>query len=229
MLELAGKPVIEYSLGYATRCDLTEIVIVVGYGAEEVINAFGNRYGHGPIKYVIQREQRGLVDAIEASKEAIGNDDFMLFLGDEVLVNPRHTEMVNKFKEEELFGVCGVVVERDPTRISKTYSVIQDDRCTIHRLIEKPRKPVKNNLMGTGNCIFRSEILSYIDETPINHHRGEKELPDLIQCAVDDGNTVKSFVLGDMYFNVNSLEDLEEARARLLPATEESRTGSKVR
>jgi dTDP-glucose pyrophosphorylase len=83
--------------------------------------------------------------------------------------------------------------------------------------------------MGTGNCIFRSEILSYIDETPINHHRGEKELPDLIQCAVDDGNTVKSFVLGDMYFNVNSLEDLEEARARLLPATEESRTGSKVR
>jgi len=66
-----------------------------------------------------------------------------------------------------------------------------------------------NNIMGTGNCIFKNEILSYIKQTPINQKRGEKELPDLIQCAIDDGNIIKLFVICDNYFNINSPEELK--------------------
>lgn len=157
----------------------------------------------------MQWEQKGLVHAIECSRDKIGKADFMLFLADEVLKNPNHSGMIRKFKEESLFVICGIVIVEDITQIRKTYSVIQNDQDgRIYRLIEKPRNPL-NNIMGTGNCIFKNEIFEYIKYTPINQQRGEKELPDLIQCAIDDGKIVKSFNVGDNYININTYDDLK--------------------
>lgn len=212
MININGKPTIEYSLQCAVNTKISEIVIVVGYKAEEIINTYGNKYGDKIIKYVIQPEPKGLVHAIECAKNTIGKEDFMLMLGDEFMVGPRHQEMISIFKKENLFGVCGVVKVEDVSLINKTYSIIESNDNQIYRLIEKPSKPM-NNSMGTGNCIFRNEILSYIGQTPINQKRGEKELPDLIQCAIDDGNIVKSFVICNKYFNINSNEELQEANS----------------
>jgi dTDP-glucose pyrophosphorylase len=90
----------------------------------------------------------------------------------------------------------------------------------MYRLIEKPRKAL-GNWMGTGNCVFRNEILTYIPQTPINQQRGEKELPDLIQCAIDEGHIVKSFVICGHYANINSEDDLREAGRYLSLVQEE--------
>jgi len=214
MLRLLDRLIIEYSLDCAVATNVNEIVIVVGYRAEDVVNTYGNAYKGKPIKYVIQFDQKGLVHAIECAEETINGEDFMLLLGDEILVNPKHRSMVDQFKKEDLFGICGVFTEKRKERISKTYTIMQDEQRRIFRLIEKPRKPI-NDWMGTGNCIFKNEIFSYIERTPINPNRGEKELPDLIQCAIDEGNIVKSFVICDQYFNINSEDDLQEAEKHI--------------
>ena len=67
--------------------------------------------------------------------------------------------------------------------------------------------------MGTGDCIFRNQIFQYIEYTPIHYERKEKELPDFIQCAIDDGNPVKSFIICDRYANTNTKEDIEIAES----------------
>lgn len=211
MLEIDSKPVLEYNLDRALEMDVDEIVMVVGYRAEDIINRYGTSRNGVKIHYVIQWEQRGLVHAIECSKDAIGNDDFFLLLGDEVLINSRHKEMLREFVDNELFTVCGVCVQKEKSKIGRTYAVLTNDEDRVFRLIEKPKNPL-NDLQGTGHCIFKNEILRYIERTPIHPERGEKELPDLIQCAVDDGQLVKVFHLCDAYTNVNSKEDLEEAK-----------------
>jgi len=210
MLEIDNKPVLEYNLDRALEMDVDEIVMVVGYRAEDVINRYGTGRNGVRIRYVIQGEQKGLVHAIECSKDAIEKDDFFLLLGDEVLINSRHKEMTREFLDSELFAVCGVCVQQDKSKIGRTYAVLVNDEGRVYRLIEKPKKPL-NSLQGTGNCIFKNEILRYIERTPIHPERGEKELPDLIQCAVDDGQLVKIFHICDAYTNVNSIEDLQEA------------------
>ncbi|MCX6759137.1 MAG: nucleotidyltransferase family protein [Candidatus Nealsonbacteria bacterium] len=212
MVEVKGKPLIEYSLDCASQTNISEIVIVVGYKAEEITNTYGNRYKGKPIKYALQPEQRGLVHAIEYAKKAIGGEDFMLMLGDELMIKSKHTEMIKKYRDENLFALCGVVNVKDRNLIKKTYAVIQGEDNRIFRLIEKPSSPM-NNVMGTGNCIFKNEIFSYIPQTPINQKRGEKELPDLIQCAIDDGKVVKSFAVCDEYFNLNFKEDIKDAES----------------
>ena len=61
--------------------------------------------------------------------------------------------------------------------------------------------------MGTGDCIFKNEIFNYIEFTPIHYERKEKEFPDLIQSAIDDGKIVKTFIICDQYTNINSKEE----------------------
>lgn len=208
MHEFRGRPLIQYSLENAAATAVEEIVIVVGYKAESIINRFGHTFNGTKVKYVIQWERKGVVHAIDCSREALDGADFMLFLADEMLFSPRHEEMLREFGDAHVFALCGGVWVSDITQISKTYCAIYDEKThRMFRLIEKPRRAL-NNLMGTGNCMFRNEIFSYIPYTPINPQRGERELPDLVQCAIDDGRYVKFFNIGGAYVNVNTLDDL---------------------
>ncbi len=210
MLPFNDRPLIAYSLENAVKAGVAEIIIIVGYRAEDIINHFGIEFAGTPIKYVIQREQKGLVHAIECARDTLAGADFMTFLGDEVLVKPRHREMVRLFADSAAFTICGVTEVADKSMVSKTYAVIQDDNATVFRLIEKPRSPL-NTIMGTGNCIFNNGIFDYIAHTPINQIRKEKELPDLIQCAIDEGRFVRSFNIGTGYININTEEDVAAA------------------
>ncbi|MDD5687988.1 MAG: nucleotidyltransferase family protein [Elusimicrobia bacterium] len=209
MLKINGKQMLEYSLDNAINSNVNEIIVVVGYKAEEIINHYGNSYNGKKIKYIIQSEQNGLVHAIECAKEAIGKDDFMLLLGDEIMQKPRQKEMLDYFNKSGAFVVCGILKVENRELIKKTYAVIKDDNDIIYRLIEKPRKPL-NDYMGTGNCVFKNEIFKYIEFTPIHHERHEKELPDLIQCAIDDGKMVKSFIICEKYANINLKDDIDK-------------------
>ncbi len=209
LISVRGKHLIEYNLDCALNVDVDEIVIVVGYKAETIINLLGNNYKGKTIRYVIQSEQKGLVHAIECAQEAINGDDFLLMLGDEVLYHPRHQSMVLEFERDEgIFGICGIVKVSDRDQAKKTYALIQGPDNFIYRLIEKPRHPL-NDYQGTGHCVFRNRIYDYIQYTPLHHQRNEKELPDLIQCAIDDAKTIKAFVICDKYTNVNTREDIK--------------------
>jgi dTDP-glucose pyrophosphorylase len=215
MTRIQGRPVIENSLDNAIQSGADAIIIVVGYKAEEIINAYGTSYKDKQIQYVIQWEQKGLVHAIDCAKEALEGDDFILLLGDEIMINPRHRELVSNFYNDDVFVLCGILAVDDKDLIKRTYTIIQNEDNQIFRLIEKPKHPL-NNLMGTGDCVFKNEIIRYIDVTPIHHERQEKELPDLIQCAIDDGKKVKSFMICDKYTNINSSQDIDYAQS-LLP------------
>jgi len=215
MLPLMGKPLIQYSLDNAVSAGMNSIVIVVGYRAEDIINNFGTKYQDTCIKYVIQGERRGLVHAMECAQDALDGSSFMLFLADEVLISPSHGEMLQRFNKENLFAVCGTVCVKDRSQISKTYGIMGDAQSNrIYRLIEKPRVAI-NNIMGTGNCIMRHDIFNYVERTPINIERNERELPDLIQCAVDEGQTVKYIDIGKGYFNINSMDEIALAEKQL--------------
>jgi dTDP-glucose pyrophosphorylase len=203
-----GKPLIEYSFENAQRIGITEIVVVVGYLAENIINKYGTRFGACTIQYVIQHEQLGLVHAIECAKEAMGGSDFLLMLGDEFFIDPHHGSMIRAFYESNAFVMCGITIAPSLKLISNTYSILFDEQShRIYRLIEKPENPT-NSLMGTGNVLFRNGIFRYIDKTPINQNRGERELPDLIQCAIDDGKNILYHSLASEYVNVNTVEDI---------------------
>jgi dTDP-glucose pyrophosphorylase len=215
MLRLGAKRLIEYSLDNAAILDeVDEIIVVVGYRAQSIISVFGDSYRGKPLRYVTQPEQKGLVHAMEFAKSHLERSDFLLFLADEVILGSRHKEMTAHFKQHDLFALCGVFRQPNPEMIKRTYSIIHGPDGSIYRLIEKPRRP-HNSLMGTGAMVLKNAILDLIPDVPVNPNRGEKELPDLIQCAVDLGEKVRFFDVAERYINVNTLEELKMAEAQV--------------
>src|SRR5580698_9673386 len=73
MIEFAGTPLIEWSLENCARISPDEIIVVVGYLAEQIVNHYGNSYHGIRVRYAIQREQRGLVNAIETAIPFLGS------------------------------------------------------------------------------------------------------------------------------------------------------------
>ncbi len=212
MISLFEKLLIEYNLDHAVEAEVSEIVIVIGYEGEKIKKEVGKEYKGIPIKYAIQKEQRGLVNAIECSKEVIGTSDFILMLADEIIPKADINGMIKRFKEEKLFALCGIVYEEDKSSIGKTYSAMINEEGRIFRLIEKPKVAI-NKIKGTGHCVLRNEIFDYIERTPINANRGEKELVDLIQVSIDDGKRVYIHKISEGgYVNVNTKEDYNLAK-----------------
>jgi len=210
MIEVAGKKLLMYSLDTLLELGINEAILVVGYKAEDIINEMGTHYRDIRLKYAIQREQKGLVDAIECAASLLGKEDFLLLLGDEILISDRRKLMKDFYEQSQAFVVCGLVkrVEEKQEFIHRTYTVVMDQNMQISRLIEKPRR-ILNPWQGTGNCIMTNKILDYIGYCPIHHERKEKELPDLIQCAIDDGMKVYGFDVCDDYTNINSFLDIK--------------------
>jgi len=210
LLEVGGRPLIDHNLERACEVTDGEIIIVIDGGGYAIAAHCSSMYKGRRITYIMQPERNGIVSALGCCKKPLEGEDFFMMLGDEVIVGSRHREMLRKFQKEKLFGLVGYILEYDKTRISETYSLTLDRGIYIERLEEKPEKP-PNNLMGTGHCIFKNKILELIPQVPVSV-RGERELVDLIQTAVNLGHPIKAFNIGANYYNINSSEDLEEAR-----------------
>ncbi len=209
LIKINGRYLIENSLNYAVSTGVSEIIIVVGHNSDDITNFFGTQYKQIAIKYVFQPQQKGVVHAIECAKNAINGDDFLLMLGDEVLINSYDSKMVKEFKQnKDIFCMCGFNLVEDIEEVKKTYTVQFDKQKIISTLVEKPPFPF-NNYQGTGHCVFDNAIFDFIDSTPINKIRNQKELPSLIQHAIDAGRKVKAFTICDQYFNINTINDLD--------------------
>lgn len=210
-LTMAGdKPIIGHALDKLGEVkEIESFVIVAGYKAETVMDYCGHRRNGREIKYVLQQELKGLVNAMECASDSIGREDFILHLGDEFFEAPDYAGMLKRFYQEACYSLIGTVKVENTSLIKKTYTFSHNPEGEVCSLIEKPAR-VYNNLMGTGNIMFRAGILDYISKTPVNPVRQEKDLTDLILTAILDGKRVKFFELSKKYVNLNIPEDLEE-------------------
>ena len=90
LVEVNGTPLIQDVFDNLLEAGATELVVVVGYKAEQIIDRFGDEYEGVPITYTHQREQLGLAHAILQAEPHI-NGPFMLMLGDNVFVDSART------------------------------------------------------------------------------------------------------------------------------------------
>lgn len=227
LIDIGGRSVLEWNLEMASIPEIDEIIIVVGHAAFSIINDIGTSFNGKRIRYVYQELQNGLVDAMECAAPLIGDEDFVLFLGDQVLTRPRIKQMIKEFYNKDRYAMCGIVEELDHSKIKRTYCMLMNDKMRIHRLIEKPRVPLGDH-QGTGFCVFRNEALKFLKATPLNPIRMERELPDWIQVLVDKGKDVYAFMVGDKYTNINTEDDLLYVKGMMKELSEEYQDGKNI-
>ncbi|WP_457623415.1 bifunctional UDP-N-acetylglucosamine diphosphorylase/glucosamine-1-phosphate N-acetyltransferase GlmU [Persephonella sp.] len=212
--EILGKPMIYYVTLSARWVQPNEIIYVVGYKKEDVINEINCEN----CTFVEQKEQLGTGHAVASAKERfkdfdgyvlIINGDMPLIKGEtlknvvsymEALVRyegANLTDMVN-YKNENIGGVVVTARLMDPTGYGR---VIKDSQNRILRIVEeKDASPQEKaiNEVNAGIYIFHSRYLyDVIDKLENNNEQKEYYLTDVIRLLRQSGKEVHSLLIPD--------------------------------
>ncbi|MDG5818735.1 UTP--glucose-1-phosphate uridylyltransferase AglF [Natronococcus sp. A-GB7] len=213
LVEVDGKPLVEDVFDNLLGIGVTELVVVVGYQKEQLIERYGDAYEGVPITYAHQREQLGLAHAILQAEPHV-DDDFVLMLGDNVF-RGNLGDVIKRQHEER--ADAAFLVEEVPYEEASRYGVLDTNEYgEIVEVVEKPDEP-PSNLVMTGFYTFTPAIFHACHLVQPSD-RGEYELPDAIDLLIQSGRTIDAIRMDGWRIDVGYPEDREEAERRVREA-----------
>jgi len=210
MVEVDGEPILTHCFEQLVDLGAEQLVVVVGYMKEEIIQHYGDEFDGVPITYTHQREQNGLAHALLTAEEYVEND-FMLMLGDNIF-EANLEDVVQRHDENRTDAAF--LVEEVPDEEASRYGVCDTNKYgEIVEVIEKPEEP-PSNLVMTGFYTFTPAIF-HACELVQPSDRGEYEISDAIDLLLQSGRTIDAIGLDGWRIDVGYPEDRDEAERRL--------------
>lgn len=210
LIPVANKPILFYAIEGVIEAGIRNIGIVVGPNKEQVRETVNNANFDAEITFIEQDAPRGLAHAVLISEDFIGDEPFVMYLGDNILKEGiiKHTEnfrkknfdaniMLTEVNNPEEFGVAEL-----------------SENGNVKRLIEKPEKP-PSNLALVGIYFFTYPI----HEAGKNikpSWRNELEITDAIQWLIDNGYDVAASVVSGWWKDTGKPEDILAANRLIL-------------
>jgi glucose-1-phosphate thymidylyltransferase len=215
LLMVAGKPILGHILDDVLPLGPSEVVLVVGYMGERVVEYVRRDYPEVPVRYVDQPERKGLGHAIWLARETLRPGEPALVILGDTIIEADLPRVVTKGETS-----LGVMEVADPRRFG---IVFLDAGGHVTKVIEKPDKP-ESNLALTGVYYFRdagllAESLDMLMARGITT-KGEYQLTDALQILIELGEKMTVFTLTGWY-DCGKPETLLETNRFLL---ERSRT-----
>ena len=210
LVEVDDRPILSHCFDRLIELDADELLVVVGYKKERIIDFYGDAYEGVPITYTHQREPKGLAHALLCVEDHV-DDDFMLLLGDNVF-EANLGDVVRRQREHRTDAAF--LVEEVPYEEASRYGVCDtNDYGEITDVVEKPDEP-PSNLVMTGFYTFTPAIFHACHLVQPSD-RGEYELSDAIDLLIQSGRTIDAIGLDGWRIDVGYPEDREEAEKRL--------------
>jgi glucose-1-phosphate thymidylyltransferase len=212
LIPVANKPILFYGLESIAAAGIHEVGVVVGSTAEEIRAAVGDGSPWSiEVTYIDQGAPLGLAHAVLVSREFLGDDDFVMYLGDNVLLEGI-TRFVEEFDNHKPNAQIFLAAVPEPERFG--VAILEGDR--VVRLVEKPPEHV-SDLALVGVYLFDASIHEAVASVRPSW-RGELEITDSIQYLLDHGRTVRAEMVTGWWKDTGKLEDLLEANRMMLSA-----------
>ncbi len=211
LVPVANKPVIFRVIESIKGAGIDEIGVVIGDTGNEIRQAVGNGSRWDiKITYIPQEAPLGLAHAVKISQDFIGDDRFVMFLGDNVIeggISP----LIEQFADSD-WNSQVVLTEVDEPQHFGVAELDGDRR--IVRLVEKPHTP-PSNLALVGIYMFDTNIFTAVNAIEPSW-RGELEITDAIQWLVDHEFQVHPYIHRGWWIDTGKHVDLLEANNRVL-------------
>ncbi len=207
MISIANKPILEYVIESLSRCNISDITLVVGYKKEKVMNYFesGKKFGVN-ISYVEQPQQLGTAHAIKLAENSI-SDNFLVLNGDNLI----GAQTIRDAMDNMSGDVTLLLTIKENV---KGYGVVTTEGNKVTQIIEKPGTDV-SHFINTGVYIFSPVVFDEIPYTKISL-RGEYEITDTIQRMIDKKYEVKGVHTTSTWIDASYPWDLLNANAAVL-------------
>lgn len=193
MIPIIDTPVIQYVVEEAVASGITDILMIIGKGKraieehfdrspilEETLEKKNNLEMLEKIKaisemanihFVWQKEMNGLGDAILHAKHHVGNEPFVILLGDTLVQSengPVTKQLIDVYKQQK--GSVIALEEVKPELVSR-YGVVDGEAVSENVVraknwIEKPSiEEAPSNLAVASRYLFTPEIFNYLETT----------------------------------------------------------------
>ncbi|XAP98029.1 UTP--glucose-1-phosphate uridylyltransferase GalU [Staphylococcus aureus] len=225
MLPILDKPTIQYIVEEVARAGIEDIIIVTGRhkraiedhfdsqkelemvlkekGKSELLEKVQYSTELANIFYVRQKEQKGLGHAISSARQFIGNEPFVVLLGDDIVESevPAVKQLIDVY-EETGHSVIGVqeVPEADTHRYGIIDPLTKNGRqYEVKKFVEKPAQgTAPSNLAIMGRYVLTPEIFDYL-KTQKEGAGNEIQLTDAIERMNNDNQVYAYDFEGERY------------------------------
>lgn len=221
MLVIVDKPSLQYIVEELVESGITDIVIVTGRNKNSIEDHFDFSYelentlkkenktgllekveklsSMANIFYVRQNHPLGLGHAILKAKPFIGDEPFVIALGDDIVYNPERPVAKQLIENYEKYGAsivgCQEVALEDVSKygVVKPTENLDENTVAISDFVEKPSKEeAPSRLACLGRYLLDGKIFDYLEETKAGKG-GEIQLTDAILKMLQGGEKVVAY------------------------------------
>jgi glucose-1-phosphate thymidylyltransferase len=220
LLPVANKPVLFYGLEAIRDAGITDVGIVVGDTARAIQGAVGDGSAFGlEVTYIQQDAPRGLAHAVLIAREFLGDDDFVMYLGDNFIVGGI-SSLVEEFRVGRPDAQIMLTRVSDP----RQFGVAELDAAgEVIGLEEKPREP-RGDLALVGVYIFTPAVHEAAAQLAPSW-RGELEITEAIQWLIDNGRKVRSTTITGYWKDTGNVADMLEVNRMVLESVDPVQDG----
>ncbi len=182
LIPIANKPMIFYALEKIAETGIKEVGITLNPGDTTFSKIVGDGARWGlHITYIEQTGgPLGLAHVVKVAEPFIKKDDFVFYLGDNIVLSSI-VGFVEKFKKEKLNCLLALSKVKDPERFG--VPVIKDGK--ILRVDEKPQNP-QSDFAVTGIYLYDHNVFDVIKKLKPSA-RGELEISDAHTALIEKG------------------------------------------
>ncbi|MFF8380327.1 glucose-1-phosphate thymidylyltransferase [Streptomyces sp. NPDC015661] len=211
LVPVANKPILVHCLENVRAIGVEDVAVVVGDRAEDVRAVVGDGSAYGlNVTYLQQEAPLGLAHAVAIAEEFLGDEDFVMYLGDNILADGI-AESARDFRAERPAARLLLAKVDDP----RAYGVAEiDAEGRVRALVEKPRQP-RSDLAVIGVYFFTAAVHEAVRAIEPSA-RGELEITDAIQYLVERGDRVVAGEYTGYWKDTGSPDDLLDCNRVLL-------------
>ncbi len=211
LIPVANKPILGYVLDQVKATNIKKVGIITAPETGQFVKDYvsdGSAWSLN-VTYIPQ-EPLGLAHAVKTARRFLGQDSFVMCLGDNVTGQGLNS-FVKKFKAE---GLDALIILKEVENPSSFGIAQLDEQGNIVRLVEKPKIPM-GNLAIIGTYLFSNKVHQAIERIKPSW-RGELEITDAIQEMINMGFKVKAEILNSWWLDTGKKDDILSANAKIL-------------
>ncbi|MFS4094468.1 glucose-1-phosphate thymidylyltransferase [Streptomyces sp. AF1A] len=211
LVPVANKPVLFYGLESLAEAGITEVGMIVGDTAAEIEEAVGDGSKFGlDVTYIPQERPLGLAHAVLIARDFLGDDDFVMYLGDNFIVGGIRS-LVEEFRVTRPDAQILLTRVPDP----RAFGVAElDADGRVVGLEEKPEHP-KSDLALVGVYLFTPAVHEAVRAIRPSW-RGELEITHALQHLIDHRAEVRSTVIRGYWKDTGNIGDMLEVNRTVL-------------
>jgi len=221
LIPVANKPVLFYGLEAIRDAGISDVGLVVGDTAGAIESAVGDGSAFGlDVTYIGQDAPLGLAHAVLMARSFLGDDDFVMYLGDNFIVGGI-TALVEEFRSARPDAQIMLTRVPDP----RQFGVAElDSAGQVIGLAEKPEQP-KSDLALVGVYMFTPAVHEAVRHLKPSW-RGELESTEAIQWLIDTGHPVRSTIITGYWKDTGNVTDMLEVNRLVLESVESASHGT---